>query len=249
MQLSLLDQSMRKFNKSTSALNRGANALSKLRRIPMTNIMPQVERKFNKQLTKEALIGQNRRAKGSAPVGRLKDGSVLFSDGSIQTAQQANIAQPTPGTGFNGLELPQQDPHANEINLTLPGTEEATLQSALHKLANPFEPITPVKPEQRLVEETPVNPQQAMLQMMGRIPADVRNQIKEFVADPEEARIKIRNARIPTAPKAQIIASSAPARYHNSTMITTHTPQVQTQGIRSAMIRDIISQWDDVGRI
>lgn len=230
-QPSILDQAVAKLNGNKNAITASMAALGGIeKKIP--NLLVKSTEELSSRISPRNLIGENRRAKNSVPIGKLRSGSILYSDGSIRQDE----AQPSAvdGHDFANLQLaayhPLQEPFSQE--------QESPVQDITQQFMNPLE--APQETEAPQPVEAPKNAFEAFMQLAGRIPVDLKKEIDDFLTTSSDQDESVGFQ----APEEKIIASRVPVRYDNNIV----QPKGYVRGLpsfRAPRIDDLLSKIEE----
>lgn len=226
MNPSALEQSLARFNVNKDAIFGSVQSLVQAGKMPPPNLLIKAQSIMDNIMNPQTLIGQNRRAKGSVPIGSLKNGSVLYSDGSVRPAEEA---LPEEGN-FN---LPMYKPTKEAIELNLPDIQRSEAVDITQQFMNPFEPQEEAPITEQFASNAPNSAYQMYMEIAGSIPEQLRKEIDEFMSKPKEIAMKY-------SPEEKILASKTPVRYGNYQI--PDTARFTLPGIKTSQLQSLISQ-------
>ena len=212
MNLGALEQSLSRLNQNKDALMGSVTAMGGA----TPDILPGLLQKMNQYKQQSSILPQSRRQKNSQPVMQLADGSILYSDGSVEKqdeiADQASVEA-----------LPNYIPDSEAIQEPYNVSEgtDATAEATGNAFAS-----TERDTESEQLAEEPMSAFDSFMQAATRMPLDLKAEIEQFMqqgqdqqgqeGQPQEEEYFIQNEN--AVPQQGQVIQTDPRRSRNSWM-------------------------------
>lgn len=179
-----LEGLLKKLNNNKGLLKSNMEAFSNLMEQGRPNMLPAAQGEMENKISPNSLMVNMRRTKGSIPVGKLSNGNVVFSDGSVANSNDT-VDAAGEQTGFASLKLPsygsEEGQEAEQISLEQAPTE---------RLSNAFMTPQAGGDAQQLTPEIEKTAYDLFMEESGKIPSILREEIDKYLkTDTQEDKV------------------------------------------------------------
>lgn len=176
-----LQNLLKKLNGNKEAINANIEALGMIPRTP--NILAGAQNEMQNNLKPDALSVKLRRGKGSIPLGKLKSGKTLYSDGTIKE-DRGIISPEGEQTGFGDLQIPNYESDEGQtmeqIGMPETPTEELSQKMVTPRVDDAMEETAGAAPA---VDKSPY---QIFIEEAGKIPSVLRQELDAYMSQEDE---------------------------------------------------------------